>query len=426
MSYRILLLGSGGREHALAWKISKSPLCDKLFIAPGNPGTASVGRNINLDIVNFAEIKDFCLAENINMVVVGPELPLVRGIYDYFANETSLKHIYVIGPSAQGALLEGSKSFCKSFLLRHNIPTASYREFKQDEIDIAIDYVSEHTLPVVLKADGLAGGKGVIIATTHEEAIAEIRAMLCGKFGAASHTVVVEEFMQGIEFSVFILTDGADYVLLPIAKDYKRIGEGDTGLNTGGMGVVSPPPFVTDALMEKVRQDIILPSLQGLQADEIVYKGFLYIGLMNTQGDIPKVVEYNCRMGDPETQSVMMRLDSDIVALFEAVHTHKLSHTPVVTNSQTAVTVVLAAGGYPGSFEIDNPISGVEDVAVAQIFQAGTALQAGTLVTRGGRVLSVNAVGDNLSEALEIANSAADKISYKDKYFRKDIGFEFF
>ncbi len=426
MSYKILLLGTGGREHALAWKMRQSSRCERLYIAPGNPGTAQLGINVALDICDFEALKHFCITENIGMVVVGPELPLVQGIFDFFADDTTLQHIMVIGPSAMGAQLEGSKSCCKSFLQRHHIPTASYREFTYEDIEDAVNYVGEHTLPVVLKADGLAAGKGVIIATTHEEAQSEIRQMLEGKFGTASHKVVVEEFMQGIEFSVFILTDGKEYVLLPVAKDYKRIGEGDTGLNTGGMGVVSPPPFVTEALMEKVKHSVITPTLKGLQADGIIYKGFLYIGLMNTSGDVPKVVEYNCRMGDPETQAVMMRLQSDIIEMFEAVHQRRLGELQVSTHSDVAVTVVLAAGGYPEDFEKGSPIDNINDDDPVKVFHAGTTIKDGKLVTNGGRVLSVNALGKTLAEALALANAAAESISYKDKYFRKDIGFEFF
>jgi phosphoribosylamine--glycine ligase len=426
MAYNILLLGAGGREHALAWKIKESNRCKQLFIAPGNPGTASLGTNVAIDSCDFEGLKQFCIDEQISIVVVGPELPLVQGIYDFFSDDASLHHVMVIGPSAVGAQLEGSKSFSKSFMQRHQIPTAAYREFTREESEMAIAYVGTHSLPVVLKADGLAAGKGVIIALTHEEAREEIRNMLEGKFGAASHKVVVEEFMQGIEFSVFLLTDGKDYVVLPVAKDYKRIGEGDTGLNTGGMGVVSPPPFVTAELMDKVKDSIIIPTLNGLQADGIIYKGFLYIGLMNTPCDVPKVVEYNCRMGDPETQAVMMRLQSDIVALFEAVHLGSLSQLSIHTSAEVAVTVVMAAGGYPEDFKKGNAIQGIDEVHHAQVFQAGTTIKDGKLVTNGGRVLSVNALGNTLADALDLANNAALQINYKDKYYRKDIGFEFF
>lgn len=423
----ILLLGSGGREHALAWKISQSPLCGQLFIAPGNPGTASCGTNISLSLNDFSAITTVCLEKNIEMVVVGPEDPLVNGIYDHFQGDDRLKSIIVVGPSAKAAQLEGSKAFAKAFMLRNDIPTAAYREFTADSYDEGVDYLKQHSLPIVLKADGLAAGKGVVIAQTHEEALATFQSMIKeAQFGKASEKVVIEQFLSGVELSVFALTDGHNYVLLPEAKDYKRIGEADSGPNTGGMGAVSPVPFAQGAFMEKVIERVVEPTISGLSKEGLIYHGFVFFGLINVNGD-PYVIEYNCRMGDPETEVVMPRLASDLVELFVAMHQGGLSSSHIQIDSRSASTVVVVSGGYPGSFEKGKPITGLDHSRSEQtlVFYAGIAEQGGQLVTSGGRVAAVTSYGDSIADAVEHSLNAIAHIKYENMYFRRDIGYEF-
>ncbi|MBK6947501.1 MAG: phosphoribosylamine--glycine ligase [Haliscomenobacter sp.] len=421
----ILLLGSGGREHAFAWKIKQSPRCGRLFIAPGNAGTAALGTNLPINPNDFPAVAAAALQHDIDLVVVGPEEPLVLGIRDYFLANPELANVPLIGPSREAAQLEGSKGYAKVFMQEMGIPTAAYREFAPGILQEGLNYLASHSLPVVLKADGLAAGKGVVICQSREEAKAELEAMLNGKFGEASRRVVVEAFLSGTEFSVFVLTDGKGYKVLPVAKDYKRIGEGDTGLNTGGMGAVSPVPFADGELMQKVETRIIQPTLEGIKRRGLDYQGFIFLGLIEVNGE-PFVIEYNCRMGDPETEAVLPRLKSDLLELLAALPEGRLDEMTLEEDARAAATVVLVSGGYPGNYEKGKPISGLEAVDGSLVFHSGTQTgESGALLTNGGRVLAITSYGKDLKEALEKSNANASRIQFEGKYFRRDIGYEF-
>ena len=421
---KILLLGSGGREHALAWKMLQSTKCSSLFVAPGNAGTASIATNININPNNFDEVKEFVLSKKIEMVVVGPEDPLVKGIYNYFKEDNLLENISVIGPSKIGAQLEGSKEFAKEFLVKHNIPTAKYDSFTAETVEKGCLFLETLQAPYVLKADGLAAGKGVLILQDLEEAKRELRSMLVdAKFGQASSKVVIEEFLDGIELSCFVLTDGKSYKILPTAKDYKRIGEGDTGLNTGGMGAVSPVPFADKVLLDKIENRIVKPTIEGLQKDNIEYKGFVFIGLINVKGE-PMVIEYNVRMGDPETEVVMPRLKSDLVEIFEAISKQELDKISLEIDERAVTTIMVVSGGYPEDYEKGKEITGIETITDSIVFHAGTKLENEKVLTNGGRVIAVTSYGDNYEEAIKKSYQSIAKLQFDKMYYRKDIGFD--
>lgn len=420
----ILILGSGGREHAFAWKMKQSNLCSELFVAPGNAGTASLATNLAVDPMDFEAVKAAVLERGIDLVVVGPEDPLVKGIYDYFQADATIKHIPVIGPSQLGAQLEGSKDFAKEFLQRHQIPTAAYQTFTAETLEDGYRFLESLQAPYVLKADGLAAGKGVLILENLQEAKDELRLMLVdSKFGAASTKVVIEEFLKGIELSVFVLTDGKSYKILPTAKDYKRIGEGDTGLNTGGMGAISPVPFADEVLLKKIEERIVKPTIEGIQKDQLNYRGFVFIGLINVDNE-PFVIEYNVRMGDPETEVVLPRIQSDLVALFQSVANQTLDQQELILDPRTATTVMLVSGGYPEAYEKGKPITGFDHVAESLVFHAGTKLVDGQVVSNGGRVLAVTSFGESFKEALEKSYQNIDQLHFDKMYFRKDLGFD--
>ena len=420
----VLILGSGGREHAFAWKIAKSSSCNQLFIAPGNAGTAEVGTNINIEVNDFESIKEFVLTENIELVLVGPEDPLVNGIYNFFKEDKQLMNISLIGPSKEGAQLEGSKQFAKEFMFRHNIPTAKYQAFSKDNLAEGYAFLESLEAPYVLKADGLAAGKGVLILNDLQEAKDELKAMVAdAKFGAASSTVVLEEFLDGIELSVFVLTDGDSYKILPSAKDYKRIGEGNTGLNTGGMGAISPVPFTDRFYIEKVEREIIKPTVEGLKKDNIEYKGFIFIGLINVKGE-PKVIEYNVRMGDPETEVVIPRIKSDLLNLLKGIGDGTFSEKDLEIRDEVATTIMLVSGGYPEAYEKGKEITGIEKVSNSIVFHAGTKQEGEVVKTNGGRVIALTSFGENMNDSLKKSFDSAEKIAFEGKYFRKDIGFD--
>lgn len=425
MNMRILLLGSGGREHALAWKISQSPLCSKLLIAPGNAGTLSLGDNRAVSVTDFPAIQKICIEEKIDMVVVGPEEPLVKGIVEFLRADSVLKNLMIIGPGEVGAQLEGSKAFAKAFMQRHGIPTAAYREFTAANYEEGVAYLQAHTLPIVLKADGLAAGKGVLICETHEEALKGFEEMIrSSKFGEAGKKVVVEQFLKGIEISVFVLTDGQHYLVLPEAKDYKRIGTGDTGLNTGGMGAVSPVPFVEASLWTKIEERVIKPTIEGLAKDEIPYCGFVFIGFMIVDNE-PYVIEYNCRMGDPETEVVIPRIKTDLVELLVAAAKGELQHKRIEADPRSACTVVAVSGGYPEEYKKGFPIAGLNSAGESLVFHMGTSLKDGQVVTSGGRVFCVTSFAHNIPAAAALSFQAQQEIQFEGKYYRDDIGFEF-
>lgn len=421
---RILILGSGGREHAFAWKINQSNHCTRLFVAPGNSGTSTIAENINISITDFEAIKSLVIDQNIDMVIVGPEDPLVLGIHDFFLNDPQLKNVAVIGPEKAAAQLEGSKEFAKAFMMRHNIPTAAYQAFHKNNIEEGYAFLETLKPPYVLKADGLAAGKGVLILNELSEAKSELKKMLLdAKFGEASSKVVIEEFLDGIELSCFVLTDGENYKILPTAKDYKRIGEGDTGLNTGGMGAVSPVPFANNILMQKVEERIVKPTVEGLKKDNLPYKGFIFIGLINVRNE-PKVIEYNVRMGDPETEVVLPRLKNDLVEIFQAIHQQTLDEISIEIDSRAATTVMLVSGGYPEAYEKGKEIKGIDDVEDSILFHAGANLVDGKVLTTGGRVMAITSYGDTYEEAIKKSYQSISKLCFDKMYFRKDIGFD--
>lgn len=423
----ILIIGSGGREHAFAWKINQSKHCNKLFIAPGNAGTANCGTNLDIKVNDFETLKNAALDHDVKMIVVGPEDPLVNGIYDFFTNDEATKHIQIIGPSSAAAQLEGSKAFAKAFMQRHNIPTASYKEFDAHNYTEGVEYIKNHPLPIVLKADGLAAGKGVLICTSHEDALSEFEQMILqSKFGNASNKVVIESFLKGIEVSVFAITDGHSFCVLPEAKDYKRIGEGDTGLNTGGMGAVSPVPFFDEALKLKILEKIIKPTIKGFAAEKLIYKGFVFFGLMIDNGE-PYVIEYNCRMGDPETEVVIPRIKNDLVEIFLSIENNSLDDISISTDDRAAATTIIVSGGYPGSYETGKTITGLLDEPTNDIicFHSGTKIVNENVVTNGGRVIAVTAFGNSIQQAADLSRKQMESITFENMYFRNDIGYEF-